>query len=102
MIARTAIMPQILFIGRRGQHDRVSDIAILGGPRRHRGVGWTGMSAEIIRRVPRSDGSHQQLSKIAFRSAVTPADQYPVIARRKRHGLGRTHCIGGNRSDEIS
>jgi hypothetical protein len=60
MIARTAIMPQILFIGRRGQHDRVSHIAILGGPRRHRGVGWTGMSAEIIRRVPRSDGSHQQ------------------------------------------
>jgi hypothetical protein len=48
MIAK-AIMPRILFTPDEGsRHDRVFDIALIGRPGRHRGVGGIIVSAEII------------------------------------------------------
>jgi len=52
MIALNAIMPHILFLSKeRGQHDRLSDIACTGWPRRDCGMGGTVMSAECFAKL---------------------------------------------------
>ena len=59
------------FVFEGDQHDRVSDIALIGRPDRDRGAGGTLMSAEIIQFVPRPNRRRKQMdsSTIAFRSA---------------------------------
>jgi len=76
MIARKAIMPHIDSYMERGQHDRVSDIAVTGWPRRHRSVGRTRMSAEIIRFIPRPNRNRdaEDFSTFGSRSAALPDD----------------------------
>ena len=64
------------FVFEGDQHDRVSDIALIGRPDRNRGVERTLMSAEIIQFVPRPNRKHKQMDSctIAFRSALRPDD----------------------------
>jgi hypothetical protein len=59
-----------------GQHDRVSDIARIGRPRRHRGVGGIFVSAEIVQFIPRPNHNREptEFPTIAFRSAAQPDD----------------------------
>ena len=51
-------------------------IAVTGWPRRHRGVGRTRMSAEIIRLIPRLNRNRkpEDIYTPASRSAVRPDD----------------------------
>src|ERR1035437_4673011 len=58
----------------RGQHDRVSDSTLIGGPGRD--VGGTFVSAEIIRFIPRPDHHREQteLPTVVSRSAARPDD----------------------------
>ena len=67
-------MTSFLFEG--DQHDRVSDIALMGRPDLDRGVGGSFMSAKIIPFVPRPNRRRKQMasSTIAFRSAPRPDD----------------------------
>jgi hypothetical protein len=56
-------------------HDRIFDIALFGGPRRHRRMGRILMSAEIIQFIPRPKPHREptDFPTIVFRS-VTPDD----------------------------
>ena len=67
-------MTSFLFEG--DQHDRVSDIALIGRPDRDRGVGGPLMSAKIIQFVPRPNRRRKamEFSTIASRSAPQPDD----------------------------
>jgi hypothetical protein len=67
-------MTSFLFEG--DQHDRVSDIALMGRPDRDRDVGGSFMSAKIIQFVPRPDRERRamEFSTIASRSAPQPDD----------------------------
>jgi hypothetical protein len=58
------------------QHDRVSDIALIGRPDRNRGVGGTLMSAMIIQVAPRAHRERKEMefSAIASRSVPQPDD----------------------------
>jgi hypothetical protein len=64
------------FVFEGDQHDRVSDIALIGRPDRDRGVGGTLMSAKIIQFAPRPHRERREMdsSTIAFRSAPGPDD----------------------------
>jgi hypothetical protein len=76
MIAK-AIMPHILFIpDEASRHDRVFDIALIGGPGRHRRVGGIVVSAEIIPFIPRSMRNREpaRYPAIPFRPAAKPDD----------------------------
>ena len=57
-------------------HDRVFDLALVGGSRRHCAMGWTLMSAEIIQfiRRPKPDRAPTDFPTIVFRSATAPVD----------------------------
>jgi hypothetical protein len=61
---------------KRGQHDRISDIAVTGWPRRHRSVGRTRMSVAIIRLIPRPNRNRkaEDFSTFESRSAALPDD----------------------------
>ena len=67
-------MTSFLFEG--DQHDRVSDIALMGRPDRDRGVGGSFMSAKIIQFVPRPNRRRKamEFSTIASRSVPQPYD----------------------------
>jgi len=58
------------------QHDRVSDIALIGRPDRNRGVEESFMSAKIIQFAPRSHRERKEMefATIASRSAPRPDD----------------------------
>jgi len=56
-------------------NDRISDLSRRSGPHRNRGVGRTGMSAEVIRFIvppPRNARTPTDFPTIAFRSIVEP------------------------------
>jgi hypothetical protein len=64
------------FVFEGDQHDRVSDIALIGRPDRNRGVGGSFMSARIIQFAPRPHRERKEMefSTIASRSAPRPDD----------------------------
>jgi hypothetical protein len=64
------------FVFEGDPHDRVSDIALIGGPDRDRGLGGTLMSAKIIQFAPRRNRRRKEMefSAIASRSAPRPDD----------------------------
>ena len=64
------------FVFEGDQHDRVSDIALIGRPDRNRGVGGSFMSAKIIQFAPRRHRERKEMefSAIASRSALRPDD----------------------------
>jgi hypothetical protein len=64
------------FVFEGDQHDRVSDIALIGRPDRNRGVGGSFMSAKIIQFAPRPHRERKEMefSTIAYRSAPRPDD----------------------------
>jgi hypothetical protein len=59
---------------RGNQHDRVFDLALFSRPRRHRAMGWTLMSAEIIQFIsrPKPHREPTDFPTIVFRSATAP------------------------------
>ncbi len=59
------------------QHDCVFDIALFGGPRRRRAMGWTLMSAEIIQFIPRPKPHREptDFPAIVFRTSAVPDDR---------------------------
>jgi hypothetical protein len=67
-------MTSFLFEG--DQHDRVSDITLIGRPDRDRGLGGSFMSAKIIQFAPRPHRERREMefSTIASRSAPQPDD----------------------------
>jgi hypothetical protein len=62
------------FVFEGDQHDRVSDIALIGRPDRDRGLGGAFMSAKIIQFAPRRHRERKEMefSTIASRSAPGP------------------------------
>jgi hypothetical protein len=64
------------FVFEGDQHDRVSDIALIGRPDRDRGLGGSFMSAKIVQFVPRRNRRRKEMefSTIASRSAPRPDD----------------------------
>jgi hypothetical protein len=77
--AHTAIMPHISF--RRGTDDRLFDLACARWSRRHRHIGGSVVSFDIIQIIPspQSDDAQTDFPTIAFRSArqdpiADPAD----------------------------
>ena len=64
------------FVFEGDQHDRVSDIALIGRPDRDRGVGGSFMSSKIIQFAPRPHRERKEMEffAIASRSALRPDD----------------------------
>ena len=79
-------MPHISFF-RRDADDRLPDIARARRPHRHRRIGGTVVSAEIIQFIarPKRDDTQTDFPTIAFRSAVQDRALNPVDVAPDKH-----------------
>jgi hypothetical protein len=85
--AHTAIMPHISIL-RRDIDDRLSDLACARRSRRHRNIGGTLVSIDIIQLIPRPkhDDVQTDFPTIAFRSRHEPVTDPIDAVPDKRDG----------------